>query len=69
MKKYITYSENELKSKIAFMEQAVEKIADLTRLMEEQVEGKRSNMEISDYLYLLQPCKDLKESLKSFNVS
>ena len=69
MKKYITYEEDKLKSKIAFMESSLRRIKDLVHLMEEQVEGKRSNMRIADYTFLLEPCKDLEESLKSFNVS
>jgi hypothetical protein len=69
MKKYITYEEDKLKSKIAFMESSLRRIKDLVHLMEEQVEGKRSNMRITDYTFLLEPCKDLEESLKSFNVS
>jgi hypothetical protein len=69
MKKYITYEEDKLKSKIAFMESSLRRIKDLVHLMEEQVEGKRGNMRIADYTFLLEPCKDLEESLKSFNVS
>lgn len=69
MKKFITYEEDELKSKIVLMESSLRRIKDLVCLMEEQVEGKRTNMRIADYTFLLEPCKDIEESLKSFNVS
>lgn len=69
MEKHITYKEEELKATLRFIESSLKDIQFWLKLIEEQVEGKRENIELSDYKNMVIPCQNIERMLKSFNVA
>jgi len=69
MEKHITYKEEELKATLRFMESSLKDIQFWLNLMGEQVDGKRENIELSDYKNMVIPCQNIKRMLSSFNVA
>jgi hypothetical protein len=69
MDKYITYSEKELKATIQYMRYHIKEIEWWTNLIQEQVDGKRSNMSMNDVQNIAKHLKVIKDGLKHFNIN
>jgi len=67
MKKHITYDEEELKATLNFMGSSVNDIKFWIQLMKEQVEGKRTNIDLSVYEKLVLPTENIERMLNTFN--
>ncbi len=68
MEKQISYKEKDLKSTLKFMSSSLETIEFYLRLLEEQNEGKRTNVSVGTFENIIEPASNLRRMIANFNV-
>lgn len=68
MEKYVTYKEEELKRALICINSSLKDIQFWLNLMEEQVDGKRNNISLSDFKNMVVPCQNIENAIKTFNI-
>lgn len=68
MEKYTTYKDSELRSNLDFMDSALSKLDVWVKMMEEQANGERTNLDMSVCEQLRPQVEKLKDGIKRFNI-